>query len=185
MRRPNPIVRSARNLLLSVALAGTGAVAMAPQVAQAGVPQVKKIAMVDMQRVLNETKQGKKARKDLETSTTAKQKKLDKKRAALEKAQAGLKNMSQEKAMAEAEKLQRDYMEWQSMAMTLQQELAEQEARLLEKIYVNCQGLVGALAREQSLDLVLIRDETTVIYVDKSLDVTGEVIKRYNKKFPK
>ena len=108
MRRPNPIVRSARHLLLSVALAGTGAVALAPQTAQAAVPQVKKIAMVDMQRVLNETKQGKRARKDLEKSTTAKQKKLDKKRAALEKAQAALKNMSQEKAMAEAEKLQRD-----------------------------------------------------------------------------
>jgi outer membrane protein len=46
---------------------------MVPAPAHAAVPAVKKIAMVDMQRVLNETKQGKKARKNLESSTTTKQ----------------------------------------------------------------------------------------------------------------
>jgi outer membrane protein len=85
--------------------------------------------------------------------------------------------------MAAQEKLQRDYMEWQSMAMTLQQELAEQEARMLEKIYINCQGLVGSIAKEKGLDLVLIRDESTVLYAQSSLDITSEVIKRYNKKY--
>ncbi len=181
--RSNAIVRFTRTLFVSLAIAGAGAVSVAPGTANAAVPNVRKIATVDMQRVLNETNQGKKARNDLESSSATKQKKLDKKRANLEKEQAKLKSLSGEKLMMAQEKLQRDYMEWQSMAMTLQQELAEQEARLLEKIYLNCQGLVGSLAKDGGLDLVLIRDETTVLYVQDSLDITKDVIKRYNKKY--
>ena len=55
-------------------------IALAPARAAAEVPAVKKLAMVDMQRVLNETKAGKKARTELESSSKAKQEKLDKKR---------------------------------------------------------------------------------------------------------
>jgi outer membrane protein len=185
MRRSNPLTKFAKSLLVATSLAGMGAVTLAPSTANAAVPQIRKIAMVDMQRVLNETKHGKKARKDLETSTSAKQRKLDKKRAALEQGQAKLKNLSGEKLMAAQEKLQRDYMEWQSMAMTLQQELAEQESRLLEKIYLNCQGLVQGISKEKGLDLVLVRDETTVLYAQSSLDITADVIKKYDKKFSK
>jgi outer membrane protein len=182
---PPSFARLTRSFLTCLVLAGCAATgALVPDVAQAAVPDVRKIAMVDMQRVLNETIQGKQARKDLETSSSTKQKKLDKKRASLEQEQAKLKNLSQDKLMAAQEKLQRDYMEWQSMAMTLQQELAEQESRMLEKIYLNCQGLVAAIAKEGGLDLVLIRDETTVLYTQDSLDITADLIKRYNKKFP-
>ena len=37
--------------------------------------------------------------------------------------------------------------------------------------------------KENGLDLVLIRDQTTVLYAEKSLDVTAELIGRYDKKF--
>lgn len=177
------ITRLARTALASLVLAGGVGTLVAPTTAQAAIPDVRKIAMVDMQKVLNETSAGKKARKDLESSSSTKQKKLDKKRVRMEQEQAKLKNLSGDRLMAAQEKLQRDYMEWQSMAMTLQQELAEQEARMLEKIYLNCQGLVGSIAKEKGLDLVLIRDESTVLYSQSSLDITSEVIKRYNKKF--
>ncbi len=179
------ITRFTRAVLTTLVLAGGVGALATPVTAHAAVPDVRKIAMVDMQQVLNETKQGKKARKDLETSSLTKQKKLDKKRVSMEAEQAKLKNLSGDRLMAAQEKLQRDYMEWQSMAMTLQQELAEQEAKMLEKIYLNCQGLVSSIAKEKGLDLVLIRDESTVLYAQSSLDITSDVISRYNKKFPK
>ncbi len=153
-------------------------------IAEAAVPDVGKIAVVDMQRILNETAAGKKARKDLETASAAKQKKLDKLQKKLESDQAAIAQIKDQQAQAQAaEKFQRDYYELQSMYMTLQQELAEQEARTLEKMYANCQSLAKQLAKDFSLDLVLIRDQSTVLYAAGGIDLTDEVIKRYDKKY--
>jgi outer membrane protein len=170
--------------LLSIAMFGTSlAVDAVEPIAAAAVPEINKVAVVDMQRILNETAAGKKARKDLETSSLAKQKKLDKRREKLEAEQGKLGTL-QGDALAQAqEKLQRDYYELQSMYMTLQQELAEQEGRTLEKMYANCQLLAKELAKDFSLDLVLIRDQSTVLYVAGGVDLTDEVIKRYDKQY--
>ena len=113
----------------------------------------------------------------------AKQKKLDKRQKKLEADQAKLGGLQGEALMQAQEKLQRDYYELQSMYMTLQQELAEQEARTLEKMYGNCQALAKDLAKDFGLDLILIRDQSTVLYVGKGVDLTAEVIKRYDKKY--
>jgi outer membrane protein len=151
--------------------------------AHAAVPEIGKIAVVDMQRVLNETAAGKQARKDLETASSAKQKKLDKLQKKFEEGQAALGKLQGDALLAAQEKLQSDYYELQSMYMTLQQELAEQEGRTLEKMYGNCQTLTKDLAKEMSLDLVLIRDQSTVLFVAEGVDITDEIIKRYDKKF--
>lgn len=170
-------------LFLSMAMFGGAAVVDAPEV-HAAVPDIGKVAVVDMQRILNETKAGKKARRDLESASSSKQKKLDKRRQKLESDQAKIATMKDQQAQAAAaEKFQRDYYELQSMYMTLQQELAEQEARTLEKMYANCQKLAKELAKDYSLDLVLIRDQSTVLYVAGGIDLTAEVIKRYDKKY--
>ena len=184
MQRNRRLSRISRAVFLSVAMFGVslGAPALTPD-AVAAVPELGKIAVIDMQRILNETAAGKKARKDLEASSLAKQKKLDKRRKKLEDDQAKLNTLKGEALMAAQEKLQRDLYELQSMYMTLQQELAEQEAKLLEKIYTNSQGIAKELAKQNGVDLILIRDETTVLYTKDSLDLTGDLIKAYNKKF--
>lgn len=168
---------------LSLSLFGTAAVVSTP-IVEAAVPNVGKIAVVDMQRILNETAAGQKARKDLENASAAKQKKLDKLQRKLEEDQKALASIKNEDALLQAqEKLQREFYELQSMYMTLQQELAEQEARTLEKMYTNCQALAKDLAKDYSLDLVLIRDQSTVLYAATGIDLTNEVIKRYDKKY--
>jgi outer membrane protein len=170
--------------LLSVSLfGGSLAASSIESVAIAAVPEVGRVAVVDMQRILNETAAGKQARQDLETSSTAKQKKLDKRRQKLEEDQSKLASLKGDALLEAQEKLQRDLYELQSMYMTLQQELAEQEAQTLEKMYSNCQELAKDLAKDFSLDLVLIRDQSTVLYVATGVDLTEEVIKRYDKKY--
>ena len=79
--------------------------ALTPAAASAEVPKVKKVAMVDMQRVLNETKAGKAARTKLEKSSKTKQAKFDKKRAALESDAAKLGTLSGQELAAAQEKL--------------------------------------------------------------------------------
>lgn len=170
-------------LLSAFAFGASLTVSATLPVATAAVPEIGKVAVVDMQRILNETAAGKKARKDLETSSLAKQKKLDKRRQKLEADQAKLGSLNGDALMQAQEKLQRDYYELQSMYMTLQQELGEQEALTLEKMYANCQSLAKDLAKDFGLDLVLIRDQSTVLYVASGVDLTDEVIKRYDKKY--
>jgi Skp family chaperone for outer membrane proteins len=49
-------------------------------------------------------------------------------------------------------------------------------------MYKNAQVIVAAMAKEQGFDLVLVRDAMTVIYARDSLDITTEVIKKYDAK---
>lgn len=153
--------------------------------AHAAVKKVRGIAVVDMQLVLMETKQGKAARGKLESSSTAMQKKLDKKRSKLEASQAKLKNLGGDELMAAQEQLQKDYMEMQSIYMTMQEDLAKLEGQILEDMYKKCQGLIDKMASEMEVDLVLVRDATTVLYAEDALDITKALIKRYDEKYPK
>jgi outer membrane protein len=175
------VPRPLRRLAVVVALLAAPVV-LAPVLAHAEVPAVRKLAMVDMQRVLNETKAGKKARGDLESSSKTKQAKVDKVRVRLESDVAKLKDMKGEQLAAAQEKLQRESVEMQNMLMTLEQDLATEHNKLLETMYKNAQVIVAAMAKEQGFDLVLVRDAMTVIYARDSLDITTEVIKKYDAK---
>lgn len=172
----------------AVSLAFIGGAGLAPAFsapAQATIPQVRGVAVVDMQKVLADTKQGQAARKKLEDSSKAKQEKLDQKRKKLEADTLKLRDMKdQQKAAQLEEQLQKDYMEMQQVYMTMQQELAQQEARTLEDIYKNCQTIIDKLATELNVDLVLVRDDSTVLFVEPGLDITSELVKRYNQKYP-
>jgi outer membrane protein len=175
--------RVGRALLASSLVLGAGVLVSASSpTAEAAVPEIKKIAVVDMQRVLNETKAGKAARKKLEGASKSKQAKLDKRRRKLEADQAKLANLKGQQLAAAQEKLQREAYELQNIYMTLQQELMNQEAKMLEDMFKNCQKLSAEMARDLSVDLVLVKDQATVLYTHTSVDLTGDLIKRYDKK---
>jgi outer membrane protein len=183
MRTNAKLSRYAAALLAAVIAAP---IALAPvHSALAEVPKVRKLAMVDMQRVLNETKAGKAARKKLESSSKSKQAKFDKKREKLETEAAKLQSLSGNELAAAQEGLQRDSMELQNMLMALEQELSTQQQKLLETMYSNSQEIVEDMAKDKGLDLVLVRDPMTVIYVKEGLDITADVVKQYDKKYPK
>lgn len=153
--------------------------------AAAEVPKLKKLAMVDMQRVLNETKAGKAARDKLEKSSKTKQAKFDKRRAALESDAGKLGTLKGQELAAAQEKLQRESIELQNMLMALESELSEQHNKLLESMYANAQAIVADMAKEKGLDLVLVRDPMTVLYTKEGLDITTDVVKRYDAKHAK
>lgn len=168
----------------TMAAALCGAVVYTPvHTAQAEVPAVKRVAMIDMQRVLNETTAGKRARKELETSSQAKQSKLDTRRKKFEADVQKLQSMSGQQLAKAQEKLQQEQMELQTMMYTLQQELGQQHDKLLEKMYRNAQGIVADIAKDEGLDLVLVRDDMTVIYAKDSFDITTRVVKLYDQKY--
>lgn len=178
-----------RRLITKFGLAlclGAGAMVSlsAPVDAQAAIPKVKKMAMVDLQRVLNETKAGKAARKKLEGAGKTQAAKFEKKRAKLEKDFSKLQTLKGAELAAAQEQLQKDQLELQNLYATMQQGLMEDEAKMTEKFYKNASAIVKEISKEQGLDLVLVRDPMTVIWAKAGLDITEEVITRYDKKHP-
>ncbi len=147
----------------------------------ASVPKVGRVAVVDLQSVLEKTRHGKRSRKKLEKAVADKQRALDKERARLEAEIARLSNLPpKERAQAQAS-LQQATAKWQQDAMNFEAEMAKMENDMLEAIYDNVATIVKKLSKEQGLDIVFVKDQMTIVYVAPSLDLTDEVIRRYDK----
>ena len=180
MRRILPLA------LAAVCFASTAGVA-AP--ADAAVPKLERIAIVDVQRCLLETAEGQKAKKNLERTFNKGQRKLDKKAKDLEKRvrdlQAKAAMLSQAELAKRQQELIRSQAELQQLSAELQEEVANKEALLTERIYKKVSGIVKEIAAEEKLQVVLVRSELTVIYSNPKLDLTNRVIVRYDAKYPK
>lgn len=169
--------------ILAAALAG-GPIAVAP--ANAGVAQLKKVAVVDVQRVIMETSQGKRAKRDLEKAFTKNNAKLERKAKDLQKQledlQAKAAMLSEAEVMRRQQELMRKDSELQELYAKYQEELANKEALLTEKIYNNVAAIVKQMALEDSIQAVLVRSSSTVLYANPKLDLTNKVIVAYDKK---
>lgn len=170
-----------------------GLTATAPGFANAAAPSVEsttvdRIAVVDVQRCLLETKEGKKAKTDLEKSMVRGQARIEKKGLDLQKKLGDLQAKASMLSEIELRKRQEDLMrgqaELEQITMELQENIAEKEALLTEKIYKNVSTIVAQIAIEEKLQAVLVRSEMTIIYVDPKLDLTNRVIVRYDKEHP-
>ena len=157
--------------------------------ADASVESLRKIAVVDVQRVLLETKQGKSAKTKLEKEFAKSNAKLETKAKALEKQYGDFMQKAQAGMLSEAELMRRQEaliakdQELQELYESLQVKMSEKEALLTEKIYRNVQSIVKQMALEEGLQLVLVRSEATVLYANPKLDVTNRVIVAYDKKY--
>jgi outer membrane protein len=171
---------------LAVPMAALG-VGMAPDLAHAAVPETKRIALVDLQRVLMETAQGKGAKKDLEKAVAKSSAKLERKAADLQKQYEDLQAKAAMLSESELMRRQQDLMiaeqELQELYAGAQEDLAKKEGLLMEKIYKNASAIVQSMAAEEKVQIVLVRSELTVLYANPQLDITNKVIVAYDKKF--
>lgn len=152
----------------------------------ADVSTLERIAIVDMQRCIMETKEGRRAKKDLEDTFARGQARIDRKAQALQKSLADLQAKAPMLSESELNKrgmeLQRKQAELEQLGMQLQQDVMEKEALLTEKIYQQVADIVEQLALEEKIQVVLVRSEMTVLWAKPKLDLTNRVIVRYDKK---
>ena len=142
-----------------------------------------KFAFVDLQRALEETDDGKKAKAKLKADFERKQKELDEKQDELKKMKDDLDKklplMKQEAAQAEQKKLQDRVVELQQTYMRLQQDLAKKEQEATGGIFKKLQMSVGSIADREKLCMVFEKN-SSVVWGQPSLDITNEVIRSYN-----
>ena len=143
-----------------------------------------KLGYVDLQRALMEVDDGKKAKKQLEAMKTDRQKKLDARQNELRGMQKDLEaqqafmqeDVKRQKQKEFAEKLQ----QLQATYVNLQKELAAEEAKLQRGIIDRMGRIIGIMGKKAGYTMILEKSQGSVLWAARSLDMTNELIRRYN-----
>jgi outer membrane protein len=142
-----------------------------------------KFAFVDLQRALEETEDGKKAKAKLKSDFDRKQKELDEKQEELKKMKEAFDKKAQlmkpEALQKEQKELQDRFVELQNIYARLQKDLAQKEQDATRGIFTKLQAVVGKIAEREHFDMVLEKN-ASVVWGQPSLDITNEVIRTYN-----
>jgi outer membrane protein len=169
-----------------VASAALGVLLLAAPARAAEVPPLGRVAVVEVQRCILETTEGKRAKDELEKTFSKGQARLERKGKDLDKRMRDLQAKAPMLSEAELAKRQQDLMrsqaELEQLGEALQEEVMQKEALLTEKIYNKVAAIVKQVALEENLQVVLVRSEMTVLYANPKLDLTNRVIVRYDKK---
>ncbi len=140
-----------------------------------------KVAYVDLQRTLAETKIGKQAKKKLEKDQARKQKDLDKATKELEKKYEELNKQRavlKPKVLRQREmEIQQAYVQLQDKYLKLQQELAQMEAKLVRDIFGKAAPVIEKIAKRDGITIVLEKSQSAVLWADPGIDITNEVNK--------
>ncbi|HEY7725264.1 MAG TPA: OmpH family outer membrane protein [Anaeromyxobacteraceae bacterium] len=143
-----------------------------------------KIGYLDFQRVLNEVEEGKTAKASLKRDFDEKQKTIDKDKADFEKLQVDFQKqsvvMSEEARREKAMELERRLGEAQTRALGFQKEITEREREITRGIYDKTAALVREVAEAEGFTLIFERNDAGLLYGPAALDLTNEVIRKYN-----
>lgn len=143
-----------------------------------------RVGYVDLQKALQTVEAGRNAKSSLEKEVAGK-------KAELEKAQAALQKEAEEfekkvaimndaaKATKQAE-LQKKFVDLQKSAAESQMNLQNRERELTKPIIDALRGIIEALGKEKSFQLILERNEGAVLFAQGGEDLTEGVIERFN-----
>jgi outer membrane protein len=143
-----------------------------------------KLGYVDLQRALNETEDGRKAKANLKKVFDAKQKELDEQQEVLKK---DIEDLNKKRTLLPAEKVREKEAELQDRMqkvqqtfMRHQQDLSSKEQEATAKIFERMSKIIGKIASTENFTMVLDRQQGGVVFAKPHLDLTNELIRRYN-----
>mgnify|MGYP002637811327 CR=1 FL=1 len=143
-----------------------------------------KIAFVDMQRALLQVDEGKSAKKTLEKMKAERQAELDKLQDELRKLKVNFDSqkefMPPPKRAEKEEEFRGKLMELQRKYAELQKELATEEAKLSKTIFARMARILQGIGEKQEYTMIFEKTESSLLWAERHLDLTDEVIRRYN-----
>jgi len=142
-----------------------------------------KIGILDLQKVLNECDAGKKAKSDLEALIKSKESVIEKKGVEIEKLKSELQKqasvLSAEARKSKEDELERLVRDYQRIVQDSQSEVKKKEGELTEAIIKGVHDLVDEMGKKEGYTVII--EKTLALYLNEDLDITDDVIKRYNK----
>ncbi len=147
-----------------------------------------KLGYVDLQRALIEVGEGQAAKNKLRGEMDKKKSELDAEQAKLTDDKAVL---DKQGAMMSEEVRTQKFTEWQKRlydvmqkAQKVQVELQEKERTELKKIFEKMDPIIAAIAQREGLTMVFEKTDSGLVYAPPSLDLTNELVRTYNEKYP-
>ena len=149
-------------------------------------PETDGIGIVDIQRVIDETRQGKAARQKVEKAVEKSRVKLDKMKKEFEdereqtkKQIALLSEDAREQTLSQLRGKERDLTR---RVRDHQEEILRMEGTEIKKVIDQINEVVNTLASDKGIDFVLEKEKRVVLYSSDKLDFTDQVIEKMNKR---
>jgi outer membrane protein len=143
-----------------------------------------KLGFVDMQRALNETDDGKKAKAALKKVFDQKQKELDEQQEELKKA---IDDLDKKRTLLPADKVREKEAELQGRMQKVQQtylrhqqDLQAKEQEATGKIFERMNKILGKIALAENFTMILDKTQGGIVFAKPHLDLTNDLIRRYN-----
>jgi outer membrane protein len=143
-----------------------------------------KIGYVDMQRALYETEDGRKAKAQLKKVFDQKQKELDEQQENFKKKKEDFDKkrsiLSPDKVREKETELAQDFEKVQQSYLRHQKDLQEKEGEVTQKIFERMNRIIGKIAQTENFTMIFDRTQAGLIFAKPHLDLTNELIRRYN-----
>ncbi len=143
-----------------------------------------KLGFVDLQRALNEVSDGKAAKAKLKKEFDLRQKELDDKQEELKKMQADLQArgeaMSEDARRKAQQEMDQKLMDVSRLYAQLQKELTQKEHDATKGIFAKMVNIVKDIAEAEGVQMVFEKTDSGLFYAHPTLDLTSELIRRYN-----
>ena len=141
-----------------------------------------KVGYVDLQEALNSADAGKKAKEVFKGEVDRLQKEIDKQQEELKKMNAELENilLSDDTRAKKEKEYQEKLKGFKRFYQDSQEKLQEKDAQLTRKIIVGLREVIIKLGEEKGYTFILERGEGNLLYASKAIDLTPDVVKRFN-----
>jgi outer membrane protein len=143
------------------------------------------IAVVDTQRVVNDSIIGRAARNNFEGEIKKGQAKLAQLKSDFEKQKGDLDKqaaiLSGAALEAKREALSKKQIELQRAYQDIQEQLARDNEREMSQVVRQVSNVVQGLAKERGYDFVFERDRQAVVFYSEKVDITAEVVQLLDK----
>ena len=144
-----------------------------------------KIGLVDISKIVRESKQGKKLKRQLENQSkrvaSSVEGKLEKFEEQKEKFLRQQESLNSTARLERQEKLRQEKASLEREAADSRRSLQIKEKAGVEEIMKDAQGIIKDVGREESFTLILEKGPSPVVlYGDVSVDITEKVLKRLN-----
>jgi outer membrane protein len=156
---------------------------VAPQPARP-FPEGAKVAYINIQRIANESTEGKSATAKVQAVVQKKQAEANEKNKALQadqqKLAAGASVMSEASRAELEKKIERQNVELQRMTQDAQQEVQELQQTLQNQFQQKLMPIVQQVASARGIHVLFSAADSGIVWADPGLDITADVIKQFD-----
>ncbi len=143
-----------------------------------------KIGYIDLQKILLQSNEGKKAKEALEKQFASRKEELSQKKQELEKLQTSLETQSSVLSHDALLEKQADFVkkrdEFLKLVQQYDKELQEKDGELTKKILLKIQDIITKLGEDGHYSVILEKSQGGILYAPGSEDLTDKVMDLFN-----